>query len=110
MAKDYSPLSKLNFWVRDKSNADAEIDYLIPFEGEIIPIEVKSGATGRLRSLHYYMNNSESPFAIRFYAGKIVKQQVEFKNSKTYTLLNLPYFLSGRVKEYIERMSLEKGI
>ena len=101
LAKDYSPLSKLNFWVRDKNNANAEIDFIIAYKGNIIPIEVKSGATGTLKSLHYYMNNSKSPIAIRLYAGKIKKQTIVVKNKKPYELLNLPYFLTAKIDEYL---------
>jgi len=99
---NFSPLHKLNFWVRDKNNADAEIDFIYPYNGKVIPIEVKSGAKGSLRSLHYYMNNSKSPLAIRFYAGKIIKQSVEIKNTKPYELLNLPYFLVGKIEDYLK--------
>ena len=101
MATNYSPLSKLLFWVRDKNNADAEIDFLIPYKDKIIPIEVKSGATGSLRSLHFYMENAKAPFAIRLFAGKSSNQLVNVKNIQAYTLYNLPYFLAGKLPDYI---------
>jgi uncharacterized protein len=42
----------LHYWARTNSNSNAEVDYVIEQNGQIIPIEVKSGAAGKLRSLH----------------------------------------------------------
>lgn len=43
---------KLYYWGRDAKNSNAEVDYLLEKNGKIIPIEVKSGSTGRMKSLH----------------------------------------------------------
>jgi len=42
----------LYYWSRNAKSSNAEVDYLIPHQGNIIPIEVKNSAVGRLRSLH----------------------------------------------------------
>jgi len=42
----------LRYWARNKPNSSAEVDFVIENNGEIIPIEVKSGTAGKLRSLH----------------------------------------------------------
>lgn len=47
----------LNYWARTEKNSTAEIDYVIVKEGEIIPIEVKSGTKGALKSLHVLFEN-----------------------------------------------------
>ncbi|NQT85709.1 ATP-binding protein [bacterium] len=44
--------SDLFYWTRAARSSTAEVDYLAVVDGEILPIEVKSGATGRLRSMH----------------------------------------------------------
>jgi predicted AAA+ superfamily ATPase len=44
--------SDLFYWSREARSSTAEIDYLTVFEGNIYPIEIKSGAGGSLRSLH----------------------------------------------------------
>lgn len=46
---------KLYYWQRTEKSSTAEIDFLAVKQGEVIPIEVKSGAAGRLRSLHLFM-------------------------------------------------------
>ena len=45
------------YWSRDARGSTAETDYLIEKEGEIIPVEVKSGKSGRLTSLHLLMES-----------------------------------------------------
>jgi len=102
-------LDKLHFWVRQKKQSDAEIDYLYRYKGKLIPIEVKSGATGTLKSLHIFMDHSPLHFAIRFYAGKRQIDQLQTRQGKTYYLLSLPYFLSGRIDAYLDWFMSEIG-
>ena len=43
---------ELYYWSRLAKGAAAEVDYLTVCDGQIYPIEVKSGPAGKLRSLH----------------------------------------------------------
>ncbi|MBI2195360.1 MAG: ATP-binding protein [Planctomycetes bacterium] len=43
---------ELCYWAREARGSSAEVDYLAAVAGRICPVEVKSGAAGRLRSLH----------------------------------------------------------
>ena len=101
LAHQYLSLSSLYFWVREKSTSNAEVDYLYPYEGKLIPIEVKSGATGKLKSLHIFMDMVPHNMAIRFYAGNIHISQLVTPSGKTYYLLNLPYFLATQLEAYM---------
>lgn len=68
MAYSYSFQKKsLYYWQRETRTGQAEIDYVIQLKNDIIPVEVKSGTTGRLFSLREYMaSHNNTPFAIRF--------------------------------------------
>jgi predicted AAA+ superfamily ATPase len=60
----YSPAyeeTALFFWQREQRNSQAEVDYLISLDGRVIPIEVKAGKTGRLRSLKQFMTDYDCP-------------------------------------------------
>jgi predicted AAA+ superfamily ATPase len=96
------PNKKLNFWVRDEQGTSSEIDIVYPFQNMLIPIEVKSGATGTLRSLHEYMDRCNHHFAVRFYGGKISIDTLKTTKGKEYKLLNLPYFLGAWLDNYLE--------
>jgi predicted AAA+ superfamily ATPase len=48
---------ELYYWVREQKSSNAEVDYLIVRNQEIIPIEVKSGKAGSLKSLHLLLQS-----------------------------------------------------
>lgn len=95
-------LSALNFWVREKNSSTAEIDYIINYNGKIIPIEVKSGKDGRLRSLHIFMDECNHNVAVRFYAGEFAISNVETLTGKKYNIINLPYYLASQIELYLD--------
>jgi uncharacterized protein len=104
LAAKFNTGNELRFWVREKSSSTAEIDFIVVFEGQMIPIEVKSGETGRLRSLHLFMDNAPHQLAIRLYAGPFKIDQISTPSGKPYRLLNLPYYLAGQIEQYLEWM------
>ena len=56
---------ELYFWERDKQGSQAEVDYVINLNGNIVPIEVKSGQTGSLRSLRQFMDEKNTSIGIQ---------------------------------------------
>ena len=48
--------SELFYWARDARGSSAEVDYLAIRDGRIVPVEVKSGSSGSLRSLHLMLD------------------------------------------------------
>ncbi len=57
--------SELFYWDRQKPNSSAEVDYVINVNDRIIPIEIKAGKTGSLRSLQLFLNEKNYDFGIR---------------------------------------------
>lgn len=55
----------LYYWERSKAGSQAEVDYIISRNAHIIPIEVKAGATGSLKSLHRLLEERELLIGIR---------------------------------------------
>ena len=101
LASQTLTLKGLSFWIREKNQSSAELDFIYSFQGEVIPIEVKSGATGTLKSLHMYLDNAPINFGIRFYAGTISLDKQKTQMGKTFYLLSLPYFLVSKLPDYI---------
>ena len=102
LASQYNALSSLNFWVREKNTSSAEVDFVWPFEGKLIPIEVKSGTEGKLKSLHLYMDLVSHQMALRFYAGELTITEAVTPGGKKYHLLNLPYYLVSQTDRYLQ--------
>jgi predicted AAA+ superfamily ATPase len=93
---------KPNFWVREKAQSNAEVDLLYAYGKFVIPIEIKSGSTGSLRSLHQFIEAADHPYAIRMYAGAFKVEKAITPNKKPYLLMNLPYYAGTALFQYIE--------
>ena len=56
----------LFYWQRAAKGSTAEVDFLVPIRDKVIPVEVKPGTTGSLKSLHLLLqSNLEVPYAIK---------------------------------------------
>jgi uncharacterized protein len=92
---------KQTFWVRDKTQSSAEVDLIFHYKDKLIPIEIKSGSTGSLKSLHQFINSTNHALAVRIFGGKFSIQKQKTPEGKDYTLMNLPYYLGTKIPEYI---------
>jgi len=62
--------SELFYWARDAHGSSAEVDYLTVRKGNIYPVEVKSGTSGRLKSLHLMLEKYKNcPQGFVLYSG-----------------------------------------
>lgn len=102
VALQNSILYKPNFWTREKSDSSAEVDLLYQFENKVIPIEVKAGATGKLRSLFEFVDVAPHNFAVRVYSGKLSVEKAKTIRGKEFYLLNLPFYLLPKLNEYLQ--------
>ena len=101
-ASQASMIFKLHFWISEKKQSNAEVDFVLAHENKVIPVEVKSGASGRLRSLHQFIDRADHASAVRLYAGKFSVEKAVTLAGKEYQLVNLPYYLASRVERYLE--------
>lgn len=101
MSTHTSKAVKPNFWVREKKQSSAEVDLVIQHGNLVIPIEIKSGKEGTLKSLHQFIEASNHPYAIRMYAGEFSIEQHKTREGKEYYLMNVPYYLGTQLKEYV---------
>jgi len=100
---------KPNFWVREKKQSSAEVDLVLGYQNKIIPIEIKSGPTGSLRSLHQFVEASKHHFAVRIYGGEFRIEETQTPGGKPYQLMNLPYYLGTMINEYVDWFVKSKG-
>ncbi|MBP9888891.1 MAG: ATP-binding protein [Leptospiraceae bacterium] len=96
---------ELHYWVREKSQSSAELDFLISVGQKIIPIEVKSGKTGKLKSLQSFLKEKEISFGVRFNANLPILQKADFSLPNTkgeFQLLSLPVYMVEDVIRHIK--------
>jgi len=61
----------LYFWARDKKGSMAEVDFVINVGSRILPLEVKAGQTGTLKSLKLFLKEKKAPFGMRVSANPL---------------------------------------
>lgn len=112
LTTDHNVLHSLNFWIREKKTSSAEIDFLLTHKGKVIPIEVKSGSAGKMKSLHQFMDLVDHNIAIRLYADTISIVKAKSSNGKLFYLVNMPYYLAGHLTDYLKwiEVALSKGV
>ena len=103
------PNRELTYWLRQGRSSNAEVDFVIGLNGVVVPIEVKSGARGTLKSLHQFMGTKNAPVAVRFDASLPSVHQVETvirtgskRKDVRYPLISIPLYLVERLKTIVE--------
>ncbi|MCX7121558.1 MAG: AAA family ATPase [Gammaproteobacteria bacterium] len=96
----------LYYWARMEGSASSEVDYILQHHTSIIPVEVKSGSTGSLKSLHYFMSEKKSMFAVRVNSDFPTIASIDVKTNTgkaaKYTLLSIPFYLTEQIYRLIE--------
>jgi uncharacterized protein len=89
----------LYFWTREgRAKSNAEVDYLISGSSGVLPVEVKSGAAGSLKSLHQFLAHAGLEEGVRLSATPGAVEDLEVKlsggASLRYRLRSLPLYLA----------------
>ena len=98
-------MPELFYWMREQAQSAAELDYVWQYEDKIIPIEVKAGKTGRLKSLHYFIQEKHWPCGVRFNTDlpSIFDESVKLphRDQFNYRLISLPFYLAGQLNRFL---------
>jgi predicted AAA+ superfamily ATPase len=73
----------LYYWGRQEKNSTAEVDYLIEKYGKVIPVEIKSGPKGHLKSMHIFIEKYKSETALKI-------SQARFESGNP--IVSLPFY------------------
>ncbi len=82
----------LYFWVRERIGSSAEVDFITVIGNQLTPIEVKAGATGRLRSLHLFMEERSCPIGVR-----ISSAPLQWDGN----ILSVPFYLISELERLV---------
>jgi uncharacterized protein len=98
--------------MRRNSESNAEVDFVLAQGRDVLGIEVKSGSSGTLRSLHQFMLKHPGKSAVRFDLNPPGVQQIETvvqtasgARAANYRLVNLPLYLASH--EVLERLQMQ---
>lgn len=100
---------QLQYWLREGKTANAELDYVISRGNWIIPVEVKAGKSGSLKSLHQFMYHKNLRLAVRFDLNPPSYQEVahtiitaEGSVEVKFLLISLPLYAVGELARIID--------
>jgi hypothetical protein len=95
---------QLFYWQRTGGRL-GEIDFVIQHGNRLIPVEVKSGSAGSLKSLHQFMAEKRLNLAVRFNINQPSVENIKVKTTLgkpvSYRLLSLPIYLTERLDDLI---------
>jgi predicted AAA+ superfamily ATPase len=92
-------IPELFYWLREGRSNNAEVDFVLQDGLNIIPIEVKSGRTGSLKSLNQFMLTHKGSSAVKFQSSGIAVTNVKMENHN-YKLIQLPHYLVERLDSF----------
>lgn len=94
---------QLFYWGREARNANAELDFVINRHQDILPVEVKAGKTGTLRSLFQFLREKKRTNAVRFHLGRLALEELKLpgEGAATVQLLSLPLYLAGQLNRLL---------
>ena len=87
----------LYYWAREARSSNAEIDYLIPCDSSVLPIEVKAGKTGTLRSMHIFLEQYSLSAGVRI-SQHYFNRTLPIISFPFYAIKRIPYLMKTRQK------------
>lgn len=90
---------ELHYWLREGRANNAEVDFLLQVGQTVVPVEVKSGKGGSLKSLFQFADAKGKPLACRFDLNPPNWQRIYHRidtREVAVDLLSLPLYLCGQ--------------
>lgn len=90
----------LHYWLREGKSDNAEVDFLIARGRNIVPIEVKAGSSGRLRSLGEFCRAKPHSVAVRFDSN--MPSVFHVSGANAFKVISLPLYLASEVNRIVD--------
>ena len=85
------------------------MDYLITHGPTIVPVEIKAGKRGSLKSLHIFLYEKQLQHGVRLNMDrpsignfKTIVRMKNVKDKLSYTLISLPLYLAGQLDRILD--------
>lgn len=75
-------------WKREEKSSSAEVDFLINVDSLIVPVEVKAGAIGSLKSIKLFLSERKLPIGLRISEKRLSLEQ---------NILSIPFYLIEQI-------------
>jgi len=102
---------RLTYWLRESKSANAEVDYVVSRGNRILPVEVKAGKSGSLKSLQQFVLHKKAKLVVRFDLNRPNLQEVSHitrtgmgNQPVAFSLLSLPLYLVEELPRILENL------
>ena len=96
---------ELFYWARERKSSSAEVDYVITDDlNHVVPVEIKAGSTGRLRSLQIMVLEKSLPQAVGFCSAQpsiLTERRKTAKGTVDFKLISLPHYLVQQLQRLL---------
>ena len=96
---------ELFYWARERKSSSAEVDFVITDDfNNVVPVEIKAGSTGRLRSLQIMVLEKSLPRAVRFCSAQptiFTETRKTVKGTVNFKLISLPHYLVQQLQRLL---------
>jgi uncharacterized protein len=100
-------------WMRQTRGSNAEVDFVVAVGNQVVPVEVKAGKTGTLKSMHVFLQEKHRGFGLRFNMDRpsLLEAQTSVAASPQtpFKLLSLPLYLVGQAFRLCEAVLSDKA-
>lgn len=102
---------ELFYWQRTGGRL-GEIDYIIQHGSRVVPVEVKSGPAGKMKSLHQFMAEKKLDLAVRCNLNLPSVEKIRVKTTLgqpvAYRLVSVPIYLAEHLPRLIEQSRIAR--
>lgn len=95
--RDFYQPASLYYWAREVRNSSAEVDYLVACGSRMVPVEVKAGKTGTLRSMHLFLEQHAVRGGVKISTGPY---------NPTLPVISLPLYAIEQMPRQLEKLLL----
>lgn len=91
---------ELFYWQRESRSSSAEVDFVVGSGPNVMPVEVKAGKSGSMKSLIRFLYEKKLNVAVRFDLNppSVVTLTTRVENTTIeYTLISLPIYMAGQL-------------
>ena len=107
---------ELFYWLNESKNANAEVDFVVSQGNLIMPVEVKAGKSGSLKSLHLFCGRRHLGQAVRFDLSPPSRQEITTSVTgkmgsdleSRYILHSMPLYAVEKLPELLKKIRLER--
>jgi len=108
---------RLTYWLREGRTGNAEVDFVVAGGNQVVPVEVKAGKSGTLKSLQQFVWHKNASLCVRFDLNPPELAPISHSIRATgesvsisYRLLTLPLYLVTELPRLLDEIRMNGGI